>query len=157
MLKILLELENELEKEYLNLKEIKNENEINKTTKNCKELIGHIKIYVYSPECKYIKYNILNKIRNIENDLLLMQLKIRENKITKTDSLLKNKENSNLEKLQKCREDLLNIENIGLDITKELSIQTEKLNNIKGKISKIDPELNKSNSLLNRMSSWFRR
>jgi hypothetical protein len=146
----------ELEEEFKKLSLLSSSGKTNQI-RVCRELIEQINIYVYLPECKSMKMHTLNRKRIIESEIDRIELDLNKTKISGYgENKAIEKERNNLEKLMKARNDLLDLENIGNSITSELSSQEEKMRNVGNNLNLIHPEIEKSNSLLNRMRSFFR-
>jgi hypothetical protein len=146
----------ELEEEFKKLSLLSSSGKTNQI-RVCRELIEQINIYVYLPECKSMKMHTLNRKRIIESEIDRIELDLNKTKISGYgENKAIEKERNNLEKLMKARNDLLDLENIGNSITSELSSQEEKMRNVRNNLNLIHPEIEKSNSLLNRMRSFFR-
>lgn len=65
-------------------------------------------------------------------------------------------ESKNLETLLRTRQQLHETEETAQSITQQLSTQEDQLHQIKSNVQVIDKQLDQSNSLLSRMSRWWR-
>lgn len=99
----------------------------------------------------------INKIKyRYEYFKNLKQLFFKSNNTALNNNQYLDKNMKNLELLKQASRQLIEIEEIGKDTLAELVSQREKIQKQKNKMNDVNNNIKVSNSLLNKMKSWFR-